>query len=545
LVLEPFCEFIGETLPEEVGVFVSSASVKHWAITLSLAFYGANQPLFAATMEREPIIGSEGAVGLTDVISAVSLGAGRLSLGVHGSYYQQAMNIAGTPAPGSDVTLFNGALGWGLSPWIDGYAALYAFQLQEPNQGSVGDLGTLVGGLKGTIPVPGASPVRLGLDLSVLGGVAGRTLNTNGYDGWAWAETRQESEVRVRLVQSLIFEGNDMAFRVHLNEGALIPVSGEHGSLLMNAAAFAFSPHPVATLALEVASRTSFRAPDKNDPFWITPSVYFAGPHVQLQLGSQFALNEERPTGPKRALEPWRVFAGLTVNVDFLAGARREAAEKARKDSLDQIALQSRAKQAEEMAQNLARKNYDDSVARVREQAQMRHRADSLAAVAAQEAEAARQKALADSLKLSETQKKLAEEKAARSDAEKQFLATGVLNLEALYFESGKAEISINSKPYLNVIGKMLEKYPKLQLEVGGHTDNIGKLASNMALSQARSDVVRIYLIGVANNLSGRIVAHGYGPSIPKSNNRTPEGRQINRRVEITVQNKAALKEYE
>jgi outer membrane protein OmpA-like peptidoglycan-associated protein len=526
-------------------VFTSNALVKRLAINLSIAFCGLGPMANASTLQREPIIGSEGAVGLTDVISAVSLGAGRLSLGIHGSYYQQAMQIAGTPAAGSDVTIFNGALGWGLSPWIDGYAALYGFQLQEPNQGTASDLGTLVGGLKGTIPVPGASPVRLGLDLSVLGGVAGRNLNTNGYDGWAWAETRRESEVRVRLVQSLIFEGNGMAFRVHLNEGALIPVGGEHGSLLQNAAALEFSPHPVTTFALEVASRTSFRAPDKNDPFWLTPSVYFAGPHVQLQLGGQIALNEERPAGPKRALEPWRVFAGLTVNVDFLEGARRQAAEKARQDSLDQLALQSRAKQAEDLAQNLARKNYEDSVARALEQAQMRRRADSLAALAAQEADAARQKALADSLKLAEAQKKLAEEKAARSDAEKQFLATGVLNLEALYFESGRAEISINSKPYLNVIGKMLEKYPKLQLEVGGHTDNIGKLASNMALSQARADVVRNYLIGVAGNLSGRIAAHGYGPSIPKANNRTPEGRQINRRVEITVQNKAALKEYE
>jgi outer membrane protein OmpA-like peptidoglycan-associated protein len=91
----------------------------------------------------------------------------------------------------------------------------------------------------------------------------------------------------------------------------------------------------------------------------------------------------------------------------------------------------------------------------------------------------------------------------------------------------------------------MLEKYPKLQLEVGGHTDNIGKIASNMALSQARAEAVRSYLMGVAPGLSGRITAHGYGPTLPKANNRTSEGRQINRRVEITVTNKDALKAYE
>ncbi len=498
-----------------------------------------------ANSEREPIIGSEGAVGLVDIVSANSLGAGRLSLGVHGAYYQQAKAFAGVPTSASDVTTFSGALGWGLSPWIDGYAALYGFRLEDPIRGSASDIGSLVGGLKGTIPVPGASPVRLGLDLSVLGGVAGQSMNNNGYDGWAWAETRLESDVRLRLVQTLQFEGNGMALRIHLNEGAAMAVNGDHGTLLVQGGAVEFSPHPVVNFAVEMASRTSFRQPLGTDPIWLTPSVYFVGPHVQLQVGTQIALSGERTDVNNRSLEPWRFVAGLTANVDFLAGSRHAAAEKARKDSLDQILLRTRAKDAEAMADSLARKGREDSLARVREQEEMRRRADSLAAMAAESAATARKKAYQDSLNLADVQKKLAEEKAARSDAEKQFLRTGMLNLEALYFESGKAEISINSKPYLNVIGKMLAKYPKLQLEVGGHTDNIGKLTSNMALSQARSEVARLYLISVTPDLNNRITARGYGPTSPKANNRTPEGRQINRRVEIMVTNKDALKIYE
>lgn len=510
---------------------------KNWALGVILA--GTVPAAMAASMEREPLIGSEGTVGLTDILSANSLGAGRLSLGLHGGYYLQSKTLTPPdPESGSDVYSFSGAVGWGLSPWIDGYAALYAFQTDEPESGNSSDLGTLAAGLKGTVPIPGASPVRLGLDLSVLGGIAGKTLNSNGYDGWAWAETRVESDVRVRLLQSLQFEGNGMAFRLHLNEGTAIAVGGDHGALLLQGAAAEFSPHPIVSLALEFASRTSFRKADGNDPMWLTPSLYLSGPHVQFHFGTQIALSGTRDEDQTRALEPYRVIAGLTTNIDFLAGRRRAAAEKARQDSLDQVALKARAAEAENLAGQLAKKSEADSLARLREQEAMRHRADSLAA-------AARKQGYDDSLRLAEAEKKLAEEKAARSDAEKQFLATGVLNLEALYFESGKAEISMNSKPYLNVIGKMLEKYTKLQLEVGGHTDNVGRIASNMALSQARAEAVRMYLIGVAPGLSGRINARGYGPSVPKADNRTSAGRQINRRVEISVLNKGALKDYE
>ena len=163
-----------------------------------------------------------------------------------------------------------------------------------------------------------------------------------------------------------------------------------------------------------------------------------------------------------------------------------------------------------------------------------RKRADSLSAL----------KSSQDSILLAETKRRLEEEKSKRSDAEKQLLSTGLLLLDAVYFESGRTEISINSKPYLNIIGKMLLKYPKLQLEVSGHTDNIGGLSMNMRLSQARAESVRMYLMQVAPELSSRMVARGYGPTQPKAENSTANGRKNNRRVEIQVLNKDVLKEY-
>jgi flagellar motor protein MotB len=53
-----------------------------------------------------------------------------------------------------------------------------------------------------------------------------------------------------------------------------------------------------------------------------------------------------------------------------------------------------------------------------------------------------------------------------------------------------------------------------------------------------------MYLIRVAPDLSGRLVAHGYGPTQPKEDNKTANGRKVNRRVEIQVLNRDVLKEY-
>jgi Outer membrane protein and related peptidoglycan-associated (lipo)proteins len=113
-----------------------------------------------------------------------------------------------------------------------------------------------------------------------------------------------------------------------------------------------------------------------------------------------------------------------------------------------------------------------------------------------------------------------------------------------VYFETGKTIISINSKPYLNIIGKMLLKYPKLQIEVAGHTDNVGGIDYNVTLSQGRAEAVRAYLVEVAPALNSNLNSHGYGMSMPKADNNTKAGRLANRRVELRVMNKDALQEY-
>ncbi|MBW8889241.1 MAG: OmpA family protein [Fibrobacteres bacterium] len=163
---------------------------------------------------------------------------------------------------------------------------------------------------------------------------------------------------------------------------------------------------------------------------------------------------------------------------------------------------------------------------------------------ARQDSSARASKARQDSLSLADARRQLDIERSKRSEMENQLLTTGLLVLDAVYFETGRTEISINSKPYLDMLAKMLTKYPKLQIEVDGHTDNVGGDVYNQNLSEGRAKAVQSYLISQAPDLNGRLAAKGFGESSPKADNRTAEGRTLNRRTELRVLNKEALDEY-
>jgi outer membrane protein OmpA-like peptidoglycan-associated protein len=150
----------------------------------------------------------------------------------------------------------------------------------------------------------------------------------------------------------------------------------------------------------------------------------------------------------------------------------------------------------------------------------------------------------ADSIALIQAAGNRDDAKGKRSDAEKQLLSTGQLLLDAVHFKAGESILSSNSKPYLNSIGKMLLKYPKLLIEVGGYTDNTGDSEYNIDLSKGRAESVRDYLTKAAPGLSSNLSARGYGMRLPKADNRTKEGRRSNWRVQLRVINTYALLEY-
>ena len=90
------------------------------------------------------------------------------------------------------------------------------------------------------------------------------------------------------------------------------------------------------------------------------------------------------------------------------------------------------------------------------------------------------------------------------------------------------------SLPELKRIATFVSTYG-YKVRLAGHTDNIGQPEANKALSQARAESVRRQLIAFGC-MPEKISAFGYGDTQPVADNNTEEGRQQNRRVEITIQ---------
>ena len=104
-----------------------------------------------------------------------------------------------------------------------------------------------------------------------------------------------------------------------------------------------------------------------------------------------------------------------------------------------------------------------------------------------------------------------------------------------LFFEYDSDSLTVESRPELDRLAALLIEYPKAQIEVGGHTDNIGSAAYNYGLSQRRAEAVRRYLIENRGINSSRIVCRGFGFDKPATSNSTEEGRRQNRRTEFTI----------
>jgi OmpA-OmpF porin, OOP family len=109
------------------------------------------------------------------------------------------------------------------------------------------------------------------------------------------------------------------------------------------------------------------------------------------------------------------------------------------------------------------------------------------------------------------------------------------MNLAVVNFSTGSAEIPADSAEIIRRSAAAIKRAPAgLKIEIGGHTDNTGDSASNMALSQSRADAVRRALIadGVT---AGVLTTRGYGDTRPRATNATDFGRFQNRRIEYTV----------
>ncbi len=107
--------------------------------------------------------------------------------------------------------------------------------------------------------------------------------------------------------------------------------------------------------------------------------------------------------------------------------------------------------------------------------------------------------------------------------------------LVGVNFDSNSSKLTDASYPILYDAAKTLLKNPDVKVSVEGYTDNIGSESYNKSLSQKRADIVKNYLVskGVA---AGRITAVGMGENNPVADNKTADGRAMNRRIEFKVQ---------
>src|SRR5262249_12049945 len=112
---------------------------------------------------------------------------------------------------------------------------------------------------------------------------------------------------------------------------------------------------------------------------------------------------------------------------------------------------------------------------------------------------------------------------------------------DQVLFDSGKADLQAPGLPLLSVIAGVLKSRDN-PIEINGYTDNVpitpgGEFPSNLHLSSYRADAVAEYFALLGVNQS-RMFPAGRGDLDPVASNDTPEGRALNRRVEIIVQSK-------
>lgn len=101
-------------------------------------------------------------------------------------------------------------------------------------------------------------------------------------------------------------------------------------------------------------------------------------------------------------------------------------------------------------------------------------------------------------------------------------------------FESGSANISSTFYGPLNSIASVLKKYPESKIAINGYTDNTGNYNTNMSLSHNRAMNVAMYFASQGVN-GNRIAYQGYGATNFVADNTTPQGKALNRRVEVYI----------
>ncbi|EMJ93576.1 OmpA family protein [Leptospira kirschneri str. JB] len=115
----------------------------------------------------------------------------------------------------------------------------------------------------------------------------------------------------------------------------------------------------------------------------------------------------------------------------------------------------------------------------------------------------------------------------------------GSIQINNLFFESKSFQIAPESAPELDRLAEIVKENPDIEIQIEGHTDNVGKKKDNLILSEKRAAAVAEYLFQKHSISKARIQTKGFGDSVPLSKNDSEEARKKNRRVNFTILKKS------
>ena len=110
-----------------------------------------------------------------------------------------------------------------------------------------------------------------------------------------------------------------------------------------------------------------------------------------------------------------------------------------------------------------------------------------------------------------------------------------VIRLKAMQFPVGTAIISPDNFALLSKVQRAIQTFDRPSVVVEGHTDSTGSDEVNQVLSTQRAEAVSAYLVANKTIQADKIDSRGYGPTRPLASNTTPEGRAINRRIDVVI----------
>lgn len=210
-----------------------------------------------------------------------------------------------------------------------------------------------------------------------------------------------------------------------------------------------------------------------------------------------------------------------TRHLAYLATQRAHTAEEIGKARATQDAIGHARSEADRLRLQARTRQLESAQGRAAE-AQARAEAAQAAAKSAQDAaDAARAEAQALQNRLRELE---------AQQTERGLLVT----LGDVLFEFGKSDLLPSANPRMDKLAAFLQQFPDRQLRIEGYTDSVGSVAANQRLSERRAAAVQSALVsrGVSPQ---RIATQGYGKSYPIASNASPEGRALNRRVEVVI----------